>query len=280
MVKPMKALALRSVFALLIAAGSLIVLISLYSSAITPAGKWLYCNVYYKIATIFTQASVPDFCVPKENVEVVEVKEGENVKFSRKLLAYIISCWKNAEIKGLYKDHGCYELRLKKSVANVTEYNVTKILLEEDECSSIENADYGCGEEDNIIWKVEGKNTTVLTKDDLAKAINSVTRPAELPVSPDEIPDFHVKNTIDLRSFLSSHELISSICSAHSCTHGKYNATLEEVELNVTGTVYTYDINQVLSFLEREGKIFRPIHNQTIIYIRYNGAKDAVEVIG
>jgi hypothetical protein len=72
------------------------------------------------------------------------------------LLAHIIACWDNAEIKGIYKSHPCYELRLSGHVENVTEGNVTNILIKEDHCKSIENSDYGCGAKNQILWNIDG----------------------------------------------------------------------------------------------------------------------------
>lgn len=155
--KNMKGIALDSVFALIVAVGSLIVLISLFSTSIKPAGEWLYCNVYFKFTSIFSHASPPDFCKPEEKPEVIEVNETRNREFSRLLLSYIISCWQSAEVKGLYKDHACYELRLKNKVDDVTEKNVTDVLIQEDGCVSIENSDYGCGEKNSILWEVSGE---------------------------------------------------------------------------------------------------------------------------
>ena len=78
----------------------------------------------------------------------------DNKLFSRKLLSIVITCWKDAEIEQQYKTHACYELQLKKVVDNVTEENVSSILINEDRCKSIENSDYGCGARDQILWDV------------------------------------------------------------------------------------------------------------------------------
>ena len=153
----MKGLALETIILLIIGIAGLLILLGLYTGTFKPAANWFYCNVYYKLAPVFNpKITLPDFCKAEENLNVVEIKESSNKAFSRILLAYIIACWKEAELKGLDKSHPCYELRLLKEVDNVTEKNVTDVLIKEDHCSSIENSDYECGAQNNILWKVDG----------------------------------------------------------------------------------------------------------------------------
>jgi len=151
----MKGLALETVIGLMIGMASLLVLLILFSGSFKPAANWFYCNFYYKLASAFNpKLSMPDYCRPTA-VETVEIKESDNLLFSRILLSYIIACWKKAEAAGL-KSQACYELRLLEPVDDVTEYNVTQVLIKEDHCQSIENSDYGCGTQDNIVWRVAG----------------------------------------------------------------------------------------------------------------------------
>ena len=281
MVKNMKALALSSVVALIVAMGSLVVLLSLFSTGIKPAGEWIYCNVYFKLTSFITHASPPDFCKPQEKPEVVEIKETDNKAFSRLLLSYIISCWQSAEIKGLYKDHACYELRLKNRVSDVTEKDVSDVLIEEDDCTSIENSDYGCGEENKILWKVEADIS--ITQQDLADAINSVTKPQEIPISSSNIPSevTKIKNTAELRNYLMSDDFFQGLY-ANGLNYDSINPDKKKEIITITigSEKYTYDVEDVLSELEKNGKISRAINSQSLILVRYNGARDAVEVIG
>jgi len=151
----MKGLALETVVALMIGMASLLVLLMLFSGSFKPAANWFYCNLYYKFVAVFNpKISMPEYCNPK-SIETVEIKESDNLAFSRILLSYIIACWKKAEATGL-KSQPCYELKLLNPVDDVTEYNVTQVLIKEDHCQSIENSDYGCGTQDNIVWKVAG----------------------------------------------------------------------------------------------------------------------------
>jgi hypothetical protein len=156
----MKALALETIVAAIIAMAGMITFLYL-TGFFKNASNWFYCNVFLKIQSLFSrqQISVPEACKDymKEEVKVEEIEEGDNRIVSRMILAYIISCWKEAEIRGLNKDHACYEIHLKRSVDDVTETNVTRVLIEEDGCKSIENSDYGCGAQDQILWKVEGE---------------------------------------------------------------------------------------------------------------------------
>jgi len=159
-VKSMKGLALETIVVAIIAIAGVIIFLHLIG-AFKSASNWFYCNVFIKIQSLFSgqKFSIPNACKDyiKEEVKIEEISEFGNKVVSRMLLAYIISCWKEAEMKGLNKDHSCYEIHFKRSVDNVTEFNVTKVLIEEDGCKSIENADYGCGFLDQILWKVDGE---------------------------------------------------------------------------------------------------------------------------
>jgi len=153
----MKGLALETIIAMIIALVGMIIFLSL-TGYFKTASNWFFCNVYIKIQSFFSQKiSIPQVCKQnvKEEVRIVEVKEGNKREFSRILLSYIIACFKEAEVKGLYKDHACYELHLKTKVEDVDEKYLTEVLKEEDGCKSIENSDYGCGEKNQILWNVE-----------------------------------------------------------------------------------------------------------------------------
>jgi hypothetical protein len=156
----MKALALETIVAAIIAMAGMITFLYL-TGFFKNASNWFYCNVFLKIQNLFSkqQISVPEACKDymKEEVKVEEIDESNNRIVSRMILAHIINCWNKAEVKGLNKDHACYEIHLKRSIDDVTEDNVTRVLIEEDRCKSIENSDYGCGAQDQILWKVEGE---------------------------------------------------------------------------------------------------------------------------
>ena len=156
----MKGLAINIIFSLIIALVGVIVFISLVTGALQDAANWFYCDVYFKVTSFFLgqeTASIPKSCVPSEAQPVVaEIKDQSNGMVSRELLSYIITCWKETEIKQLYKTHPCYELHLTAQVGDVTEQNVTDILINEDRCKSIENSDYGCGSKDQILWEIDG----------------------------------------------------------------------------------------------------------------------------
>lgn len=152
---------LNLIWVVLLAVVSIVILISLTTNIFQPVAYWLYCDIFLKISSFFSEvnsASMPSYC--KQNVvnggEVVKINSQDNEMFSRDLLSYIISCWKRAEIEESYSTHTCYELRLQKSVDNVTEANVTRVLANEDLCRSIENSDYGCGARNQIIWDIGG----------------------------------------------------------------------------------------------------------------------------
>lgn len=157
----MKGLALDVVWGLVIAIVGVLVFLSLITGALRSAATWFYCDIYLKISNFFARqetASVPEICKysVKNHVKIEEIFEGGNKNFSRRMLAYAIACWNDAEMAGLYETHPCYELHLMKNVDDVTEKNVSDILVKEDHCMSIENSDYGCGAKNQIIWSVDG----------------------------------------------------------------------------------------------------------------------------
>lgn len=166
----MKGLALEVVWGLIIAIAGVLLFLSLVTGTFKTASNWFYCNIYVKVINFFggyKTASVPEIC--KQTItgylKKEVVSDTDNKIFSRKLLAYIIACWNEAEVKGLYKSHPCYELKISGMVENVSEQNVSYILIKEDRCRSIENSDYGCGVKNQILWSVEGgviNNQTIL----------------------------------------------------------------------------------------------------------------------
>lgn len=154
----MKGLALNVIWGLIIAISGMLVFLFLVTGTFRSAANWFYCNVYWKVASFFREeVSIPEVCKGLRRVyaKLERIDETNNELFSRKLLAYIIACWKDAEMRGIYESHPCYELRLPGGVENVSEEDVTRILLKEDRCTSIENFPV-CGARDQIVWSVEG----------------------------------------------------------------------------------------------------------------------------
>lgn len=157
----MKGLALNVIWGLIIAIASVLLFLSLVTGTLRDAGNWFYCNLYIKILNFFSgqgTMSIPDICkqLDVNHAKIERIDDKENEIFSRKLLAFIIECWNDAEVREVYKTHPCYELRIPGNVQNVYERNITDILIGENHCQSIENSDYGCGARDQIIWNVEG----------------------------------------------------------------------------------------------------------------------------
>jgi len=155
----MKGLALNVIWGLIIAIASMLLFLSLVTGTFTVAANWFYCRVYINILNFFSGQgmTIPEVCrqLDKGHVKVDSIDDTDNGIFSRKLLAFIIACWNDAEVRAMYETHPCYELRLSGNVNNVYEQNVTDILIKEDHCQSIENSDHGCGAMDQIIWSVE-----------------------------------------------------------------------------------------------------------------------------
>jgi len=146
------------IWVVLLAVVSIVVFLSLVTGSFREAANRIYCGFYLTISKFFSgveTTSIPSFCKTiKTEMKVVELKDQDNKIFSRVFLSYVIDCWKGAEIEENYETHTCYELRVLKPVDNVSEKNVTDVLIKEDHCKSIENSDYNCGVMNQIIWDV------------------------------------------------------------------------------------------------------------------------------
>lgn len=281
----MKGLALNVVWGLIIAIASVLVFLSLITGTFKNAANWFYCDVYIKVISFFTNseiASVPDTCRPtiKDHAKVETVDDTDNKIFSRKLLAYIIACWGEAEIKGIFESHPCYELRLSEHVENVSEGNVTQILIKEDHCKSIENSDYGCGAKNQIVWSIDGEVLS-LTEQNVLDEINLFTVPNQIPgINIGMIPSVAgIKETIQLKGFLAK-DVPTSICGAITCDSWNYNRSTDLVLFNISSNIYNYSIDSIMSDMEIKGFTNSTINYQKILLVEYNGPKDAIEVIG
>jgi hypothetical protein len=292
----MKGLALEVVWGLLIAIVAVLVYLALVTGTFKNAGNWFYCDVYMKIIGFFggsDLASVPDQC---KNLISSESKSGvitpeDNKLFSRELLAYIIACWNEAEVKGLYETHPCYELKLSGNIENVSEENVTYILIKEDRCRSIENSDFNeffnfeCGGKNQIVWSVEGTINSMY-KTNISDAINNSISPNEISITESMIPSINnIKSSTQLRNFIM-YDVPKSICNSFGsdCISWKYvesnDYALIKLKNGTQQISYAYFIDDVVIDLQNKGFINSFISDQTILLIKYNGDKEAVEVIG
>jgi len=279
----MKGLALNVVWALIIAIASVLVFLLLVTGFFKNVANWFYCDVYIKIVNFFTgseMASIPDICKPfYQQPRIESIKDTDNKIFSRKLSAYIIACWQDAETRGFYESHPCYELKLSGNVENVSEENVTYILIKEDHCRSIENSDYGCGVNNQIIWSIDGDVS--LEEENISDAINNCTTPSSLSLDETMIPSVvGIKTKIQLKNFLANDVPVKICASLSQCNGWEYNNSTDEVSFSIDSTIYSYKIDLVISYLEKEGLIRSVIEDQKILLVEYNGPKEAVEVIG
>lgn len=295
----MKGLELDIIFGIIIAMASVLLFLGLVTGTFKNAGNWLYCNIYMRILNFFSGSeslSIPESCkgIFATSATPVEINDTSNKIFSRKLLAYIISCWNDAEVKGLYESHPCYAVTTSDLVENVSEANVTEILIKENRCKSIENSDYNdilnydCGAKNQILWSVDG-GVKPMTTGDISDAINAKTElstgPEKIPVDGSMIPPTDkITTASQLRGFLTK-DAPDSICKSlgSKCSSWKYSKTYDYVDfLIVAGDEkkeYVYYINSIMLYLENEGLVKTTISYQKLVLIEYNGDKDAVEVI-
>lgn len=154
----MKGLSLEVVIALILAVIGVTMFIALVTGNLAGATNFIYCNTYVRITNLIPSVegpNTPEICSFEGTVRTENLPDTDKKIFSRKLLAYIINCWNNVEQMKVEKDYSCYELKLSGQVDNVTEQDLSDILIKEDHCKSIENADYGCGAKDQILWDID-----------------------------------------------------------------------------------------------------------------------------
>lgn len=279
----MKGLELEVVWGIIIAIACVLLFLSLVTGTFRSAANWVYCDIYIKVLNFFhgsEMASIPDACRNEATYsEQVVISDTDNRIVSRELLSYIIACWGNAETMGLYESHPCYEVTISNSVNNVSEENVSFILIKEDHCKSIENSDYGCGERNQIIWSVDGQVTSLIGKN-VSDAINQFTIPNPIPVDESMIPVVdNIKTKLELKNFIVG-DVPDSICRSKGCSQWEYNKSTGYVSLNISSATYKYNIDSVMSYLEINGLVNSTIRDQKILLIEYQGTKDAVEVLG
>jgi hypothetical protein len=294
----MKGLELNIIFGIIIAIASVLLFLGLFTGTFKNAGNWIYCKIYIGILNFFRGSesiSIPESCkgIIDTRATPVEIDDTNNKIFSRKLLSYIISCWNDAEVKGLYENHPCYAITTSGEVENVSEANVTEILIKEDRCKSIDNSDYNdilnydCGAKNQILWSVDGEVNS-LTTADISDAINTKTEsnlgPEKIPVDESMIPSIDkITTTSQLRSFLAK-DVPDSVCNSlgNGCTwqhNPTYGYVVFFINVDDTKKTYLYDINSIIGYLEGEGLVNSAINYQTLVLIEYNSDKDAVEVI-
>ncbi len=287
----MKGLALNVVVALIIAVIGVFTFIMLITGNLQNAATTIYCNTYVKLVNLIPSVegpTTPELCVFRTSIKRQDLEGTDNKIVSRKLLAYIISCWKDIENLRIESDYPCYELRLSGRVENVTEENVSRILIREDHCNSIENSDYNCGAKNQIIWDIEG-NILSLNETIIADVINNKTVPSQIPVNISMIPNLSslVKKS-ELEKYLQE-EIPDSICNNLSASPNmtcSYISGVNIVGLNITNLTigtseyFSYNTDEILSYLEKTRKIYSPINTQRVLLIKYDYLRKSVMVKG
>jgi|GEM_PF-1671227 len=79
------------------------------------------------------------------------------------MLSNIVACWEKANFGAYSKNFLCKSLSFKKCQSEqITEKNMTDLIIEKGLCPIMGNKNYGCGEENNIEW-----NITTIKPDDI-----------------------------------------------------------------------------------------------------------------
>jgi hypothetical protein len=288
----MKGFAFNVVIAILIAIVGVSIFIMLISGSLQNASTTIYCNTYVKLINLIPSSEgpiIPEICRFNAAIKTKEFDYTDNKIVSRILLAYIIQCWNDVENLRIDDDYSCYELRVSGMIDNVTEENVSSILIKEDHCSSIENSDYNCGAKNQIMWDVDGNISSSLNKSIMVNIINNNTLPNPIPVNESMIPDLSdlIKKS-ELSNYLRE-EIPESICgnvSINPNTTCEYNINISLVNFNITDLTtnnsqyYLYNIDNILAYLEKIHLIYSPINTQKVLLIRYDSQRECIVVKG
>jgi hypothetical protein len=287
-----KGLALSIVIAMIVAFIGITVFIMFITTDMNSALNTIYCNTFVKIINFipFVETpGTPEVCHSEQPpIKTGYISETDNKIFSRILLGYIITCWNDVETLHVEGDRSCYELRISGEIENVTEYNISEILNKENHCIDIENSDYGCGAKNQILWNVEGEILS-LNKSTMVTTLNNETKPSPIPITNSMIPVLSkLSKKSELETFLKE-EVPNKICSSINLTPNLaclYSFNITTINFNIINTSsmnsqsYNYNIDEVISSLEKKGNIYSPINTQTVLLVKYDSSKDCIMVKG
>lgn len=178
----MKALALRSIGFVLLAIFSIGLLIALTGGPIRKMGISVFCYTYKTFSPLVPEMEMPPFC---ENnmcyIKMETIDADTPSELATYIAAYAISCYTSGGTSCQEKNNIsiCYELHINKPF-RITEKDVTKIMEQDYEhgCMLLENSkiavngvikDYPgeCGDEDKILWLLEGGEKLITISYDL-----------------------------------------------------------------------------------------------------------------
>jgi hypothetical protein len=150
-----KGMEFNMIVALILAIVGVGLFIMFVAGDLESAAASLYCKTFAKISG--GPESAPEMCRDKmDTLGSFRIESGNKETASREILSYIIACWEKTDAMKIKDRYVCYDLRLPGNLPGIGENDITQILINEDRCLSIENADYGCGVLDQIHWEVEG----------------------------------------------------------------------------------------------------------------------------
>ena len=159
----MKGLAIETIGFILIALVGIGLLIAFVSTPLTDLARDVFCYFYQDI---FSKNS--DTCKPVDSFQkVVKLLPETSEDLARNIAAYSILCWESSTKSLKTKDTNCYKLLIESGEFDVSETNVTDILMNEGGCNTLENSiakdkdgndiDYSgrCGVNDKILWDID-----------------------------------------------------------------------------------------------------------------------------
>ncbi len=157
------AIELETVVVIGLAVLSVALILALLSGNLQDKAKKAFCSTYGAIIERIPtptqgQAGLPEFC--RERVSSTQQKQvltRNGTIAARSIAGHVIACWKTTHGMRLGSDKNCYQLFFPYPFIdhNVTEQNVTDIIISEGACGIIENSDCSCGSRDEIIWDVD-----------------------------------------------------------------------------------------------------------------------------
>ncbi|MBD3203295.1 hypothetical protein GF327_03310 [Candidatus Woesearchaeota archaeon] len=155
-------LTINTIFVILVTIISIILLLGIFSTKLPVFAKKIYCKTFFFIhsATFIPKdmRADQDFCVSTKTL-APPVIINEPDKLNITVLGHAVACWEEME-KGKYNENFlCYEITLGPKITSpveLTEENITQILINNDLCNFLENNDtnLNCGKKDQINWSL------------------------------------------------------------------------------------------------------------------------------
>jgi len=162
----MKGLALETIAYFIIALVTIIIILTLIGTKLSPAIRNAYCSFVRGLRNLLPP--LPSYCIPESTPFKTEIIESNQaVPYVRDhLAAYIIACWETTRKLNVGQDKICYEVVLRNNLdIPLTQADVSSVLTQEN-----------YNPENILTWKAD----TIQEKGSIAISYNSTSKKIEV----------------------------------------------------------------------------------------------------